>query len=110
MTPELIRKAMAARKNATAAGTRAPGTSSAATEALQKQENDNIKKSFKAQMATAHRLAAQTTNASRARAVVATTKPAAPMKAEEAVDFSKMLRNFNAANPTSGSTASRPTV
>ena len=91
---------------------------------------------FQAQMATAHRLAAQTTNASRARAVVATTKPAAPMKpsaatteiatkltrpepfsfattarpkagpasgpmrAEEAVDFSKMLRNFNAANPT----------
>ena len=87
-------------------------------------------------MATAHRLAAQTTTASRARAVVATTKPAAPMKpfaasteiatkltrpepfsfattsrtkgaaasgpmrAEEAVDFSKMLRNFNAANPT----------
>ena len=41
------RKAMAARKNATAAGTRAPGTSSAATEVLQKQENDNIKKSFK---------------------------------------------------------------
>ena len=91
---------------------------------------------FQAQMATAHRLAAQTTTASRARAVVATTKPAAPMKpfaasteiatkltrpepfsfattsrtkgaaasgpmrAEEAVDFSKMLRNFNAANPT----------
>merc|ERR1719264_1671798 len=83
MTPELIRKAMAARKNATAAGTRAPGTSSAATEALQKQENDNIKKSFKAQMATAHRLAAQTTTASRARVVVATTKPpaaAAPIK------------------------------
>ena len=44
---KMNRKAMAARKNATAAGTRAPGTSSAATEALQKQENDNIKKSFK---------------------------------------------------------------
>ena len=43
----MSRKAMAARKNATAAaGTRAPGTL-AATEALQKQENDNIKKSFK---------------------------------------------------------------
>ena len=41
------RKAMAARKNATAAGTRAPGTSAPATEALQKQENDNIKKTFK---------------------------------------------------------------
>ena len=88
-------------------------------------------------MATAHRLAAQTTTASRARAVVATTKPGAapmkpsaasaeiatkltrpepfsfattstkasaakpgPMRAEEAVDFSKMLRNFNSANPT----------
>ena len=38
---------MAARKNVTAAGTRALGTSAAATEALQKQENDNIKKSFK---------------------------------------------------------------
>ena len=120
-------------------------------------------------MATAHRLAAQTTSASRARAVVATSKQAAPLKAssaasaeiatkltrpepfsfattsrakgatagtgpmkgEEAVDFSKMLRNFNASNPRvrlrlfctrfqfpdaihtrfqSGSTAVKPTV
>ena len=35
---------------------------------------------LQAQMATAHRLAAQTTSASRARAVVATTKQAAPLK------------------------------